>query len=408
MRRNTFLIILIFVIISSYSICNRQFPTSYQKLSLNKLKIDPEMKGKFNEFKEKFGKNYDDNDRELKNYMIFEDNMKKLSILNNQVKKVNPKSDLEIGANSLMDIPYDDFLKYYINLIPEDFSKFPTKSIYQNGINLQQNTIIQSFSSQNGMNMNKNSNTGIPNPSAFYPPSRSSGSSTPIDNTKINLPENFDYNQKNLVSAVKDQGSCGSCWAFATVGVIESMYLIKKGKMITLSEQQLISCNFNYFIGNFGCRGGSLSTAFNYVKTNKGLTLSTNYPYQAQNAMCSYFNIKTPYPIADYMAWDNQNNEDTMTRILVEYGVAAVAVEASKFFGYVSGIIDSSIGCTNSVNHAVILVGYGIDIKDGQIKNYWVVKNSWGVGWGEKGFFRIERGKNTCGIASQMVTVTLP
>ncbi|XP_042567697.1 procathepsin L-like isoform X1 [Cyprinus carpio] len=207
---------------------------------------------------------------------------------------------------------------------------------------------------------------------------------------------NVDYRAQGYVTEVKDQGYCGSCWAFSTTGAIEGQMFKKTGRLVSLSEQQLVDCSRSY--GTYGCSGAWMANAYDYV-VHKGLESSDTYPYTSVDTQpCYYDRGLVAARISDYRfipAGDEQALADAVATI----GPITVAIDADhiSFLFYSSGIYKESNCNPNNLNHAVLVVGYGSE--DG--KDYWIIKNSWGTGWGEGGYMRmIRNGKNTCGIAS--------
>lgn len=193
-------------------------------------------------------------------------------------------------------------------------------------------------------------------------------------------PETWDWRTKNAVSAVKNQKSCGSCWAFSSTGALESFHFIQTNTMTTFSEQQLVDCSTSY--GNEGCNGGWMDSAFQYV-IEKGIIDDAAYPYVAKDQACKQDggNFKIT-GFTDIPKGDIEGLADAVINQPV-----AVAVDATLWSFYFGGVFSI---CGSSLNHGVLLVGY--DAKA------WYVKNSWGGSWGEKGYIRVKRG-NTCGIA---------
>ena len=220
-------------------------------------------------------------------------------------------------------------------------------------------------------------------------------------------PDSFDWRNYGRVCSVKDQGSCGSCWAFATLGNLESLYAGLKGQCKSFSEQQLIDCDTT----DSGCNGGLMEYAFTYLKKIGCINLEEDYPYKGVKGTCKTNYDKcvdmtvTGYKKlgSSYSTW-SPVDEDEIKEFLYETGPLAVALNANPLQTYVSGILDvSSSQCPSSgINHAVLLVGYGTAELP-----YWIVKNSWGTAWGEKGYFRIRRGNGTCGINCYITTATV-
>ena len=210
----------------------------------------------------------------------------------------------------------------------------------------------------------------------------------------------FDWRDKGIVTAVKDQGECGCCWAFSAVGNIEALYAIKFNKKLDLSEKQLLDCD-NV---NDGCDGGAMEDAYKYIIDTKGLMKEGDYPYSESKGRCNY---KPQKAIVQIDSWINANtkNEEKIKNLLVKNGPLSAAVNADNLQLYRGGIIDESqkVCPQEKINHAIIIVGYG----EQNGKKYWIVKNSWGSDWGEKGYFRIARGKGTCGINTYVVSAVL-
>jgi len=209
-------------------------------------------------------------------------------------------------------------------------------------------------------------------------------------------PDSMDWRQKGAVTPVKNQGSCGSCWAFSSTGALEGANFVSTGKLISLSEQQLVDCSTDY--GNMGCNGGLMDAAFNYTSTHS-LETETQYPYTGRDGTC-----KTGTGSVQNKAWsDVAANSPSQLQLAVSQGPVSVAIEADKmvFQLYNGGIISKS-SCGTNLDHGVLVVGYGTDA--GQ--DYWLLKNSWGPTWGESGFFRIARdmkteGPGICGLQEE-------
>uniref|UniRef100_A0A3Q4M3V7 Cathepsin 12 n=1 Tax=Neolamprologus brichardi TaxID=32507 RepID=A0A3Q4M3V7_NEOBR len=205
-----------------------------------------------------------------------------------------------------------------------------------------------------------------------------------------------DYRNMGFVTEVKDQGFCGSCWAFSTTGAIEAQLYKKTGQLISLSEQNLVDCSKSF--GTYGCSGAWMANAYDYVVSN-GLESSNTYPYTSVDTQpCFYDSRLAVAHIRDYR-FIPRGDEQAMADALATIGPITVAIDAdhASFLFYSSGIYDEPNCNPNNLNHAVLLVGYGS--QEGQ--DYWIIKNSWGTGWGEGGYMRIVRnGQNACGLAS--------
>jgi C1A family cysteine protease len=182
------------------------------------------------------------------------------------------------------------------------------------------------------------------------------------------------------VTEVKDQGQCGSCWAFATTGVLESTNLVVRGGTELLSEQELVDCSRGY--GNQGCNGGWMNSAFNYIKDN-GIASRGSYPYEARDANCRAPSTKA----ARISGYKDVPGCDALGDAISRQPVA-VAVDASNWGSYGQGVFNN---CGGAINHGVLAVGV--------VGGNWKVKNSWGSGWGEAGYIRLSGG-NTCAICN--------
>ena len=218
-------------------------------------------------------------------------------------------------------------------------------------------------------------------------------------------PTTYDWREYGVVSAIKDQGSCGSCWAFSAIGNLEGLYAIHKNNLRTFSEQMLIDCDTS----DSGCNGGLMEYAFEWLKKNGGIMSEADYPYKGYKGTCKSDSSK--YEGMKIIGWKKLGDssstwscvdEDEVKEFLYETGPLAIALNADPLQTYSSGILDlTSTRCPSSgINHAVLLVGYGVS----NGTNYWIVKNSWGKSWGESGYFRIRRGNGTCGVNCYVIT----
>uniref|UniRef100_A0A3B4VNV9 Cathepsin 12 n=1 Tax=Seriola dumerili TaxID=41447 RepID=A0A3B4VNV9_SERDU len=202
-----------------------------------------------------------------------------------------------------------------------------------------------------------------------------------------------DYRNLGYVTEVKDQGYCGSCWAFSTTGAIEGQIYKRTGQLVSLSEQNLVDCSRAY--GTYGCSGAWMANAYDYV-VNNGLQSTSTYPYTSDTQPCYYDSRLAAAHIKDYR-FIPKGDEQALADAVATIGPITVAIDAdhSSFLFY-SSIYDEPNCNPNNLSHAVLLVGYGSE--GGQ--DYWIIKN-WGSSWGEGGYMRMVRdGRNTCGIAS--------
>lgn len=211
--------------------------------------------------------------------------------------------------------------------------------------------------------------------------------------TGLAIPDSVDWRKEGQVTEVKDQGACGSCWAFSIAGSTEAAYFRKSGKLISLSTQQLVDCTTDI---NHGCSRGSLDDTFPYVEQN-GLESDQSYPYTGTDGACKYSSADIITKVSSYVSIEEED-EDALLDAVANIGPVSVGVDATFLAQYESGILDGS-SCTDWINHAVLIVGYGIE----NGTNFWIAKNSWGVNFGEKGYFRLLRGSNICGVAEDAV-----
>ncbi|XP_028627808.1 cathepsin J isoform X2 [Grammomys surdaster] len=213
------------------------------------------------------------------------------------------------------------------------------------------------------------------------------------------LPDFKDWRKEGYVTPVRNQGKCGSCWAFAAAGAIEGQMFSKTGNLTPLSVQNLLDCSKT--VGNNGCHWGTANKAFEYVFENKGLEAEATYPYEEKEGPCRYNSENASAYITDFVKLPP--NEIYLSVAVASIGPISAAVDAShdSFIFYNGGIYHEPNCSSYSVNHAVLIVGYGYEgnVTDGN--NYWLIKNSWGEEWGMNGYMKIAKDRNNhCGIAS--------
>ncbi|OIW21007.1 hypothetical protein TanjilG_27352 [Lupinus angustifolius] len=208
------------------------------------------------------------------------------------------------------------------------------------------------------------------------------------------LPKSIDWRKKGAVTNIKDQGNCGSCWAFSAVAAVEGINQIKSGKLVSLSEQQLIDCDIQN--GNLGCQGGDMEIAFTFIKKHGGITTNKDYPYHGSDGTCK----KARNHAVNISGYENvPSQNEKMLKAAAANQPVSVAIDAGcyEFQLYSKGIFSRS--CGKDLNHGMTIVGYGEE--NGH--KYWLVKNSWASDWGDSGYIKIKRDigdkDGVCGIA---------
>jgi C1A family cysteine protease len=220
--------------------------------------------------------------------------------------------------------------------------------------------------------------------------------------TNDNLPESIDWTEMGAVSPVKDQGQCGSCWSFSATGALEGAYAIKSGKIISLSEQQLVDCdNLAHGGKDHGCNGGLMDNAFAWITKNYGLCTDEDYPYVSGTTQTANACKTTCFPVSGTRPAkfvDVTPNDDNALMTAVSLQPVSVAIEADQrdFQLYSSGVFTGV--CGTNLDHGVLVVGYGTS-NDGT--DFYKVKNSWSVSWGSQGYIYLGRGPKYNGGAGQ-------
>ncbi|EFJ08849.1 hypothetical protein SELMODRAFT_428615 [Selaginella moellendorffii] len=235
------------------------------------------------------------------------------------------------------------------------------------------------------------------------------GTKVPLSNTiksgfryedATNLPLDTDWRSKGAVATVKNQGACGSCWAFSTVAAVEGVNQIVTGELVSLSEQELVDCDKQK---NQGCNGGLMDSAFEFIIQNGGLDSEADYPYKAVSGSCDESRRNSHVVTIDGFEDVPAESEADLLKAVANQPVS-VAIEASgrNFQLYSGGVYTGH--CGYELDHGVVAVGYGTSkTPDGVATDYWIVRNSWGDAWGESGYIRLQRNvassRGKCGIA---------
>ncbi|XP_022951321.1 zingipain-2 [Cucurbita moschata] len=208
------------------------------------------------------------------------------------------------------------------------------------------------------------------------------------------VPESLDWRKKGAVTAVKDQGSCGACWSFSATGAIEGINQIRTGSLISVSEQELIDCDRSY---NSGCGGGLMDYAYQFVIKNHGIDTEDDYPFQGRDGSCHKDKLNRKVVTIDGYSDVPPNNEEKLLQAVAIQPVSVGICGSERAFQlYSKGIFSGP--CSTSLDHAVLIVGYGSE----NGVDYWIVKNSWGKRWGMDGYIHMQRNsgnsEGVCGI----------
>jgi cathepsin L len=259
----------------------------------------------------------------------------------------------------------------------QEHNKIATNT-YTVGMNVFADLTVQEFSASFG----KCVNGATPN---------ASGDTT----SNASAPTTVDWRTKGAVTPVKNQQQCGSCWAFSTTGSLEGLHAISTGSLLSFSEQQLVDCSDSY--GNQGCNGGLMDDAFEYVAA-KGVELESTYPYTAEDGSCAYKSASTVFKNAGHT--DVPANNNNALAVAVASHPVSIGIEAdSSAFQLYNGGVFNDASCGTTIDHGVLIVGYGT----ASSQDYWIVKNSWGASWGESGYIRMEKVSGSsagmCGLA---------
>ncbi|KAG8371936.1 hypothetical protein BUALT_Bualt12G0014600 [Buddleja alternifolia] len=262
----------------------------------------------------------------------------------------------------------------------EAFNKAGTRQ-YQLGVNAFADQTNEEFrSTRNGLKVQKSSKI----------------TSFKYENVSV-VPSSMDWRTKGAVTPIKDQGQCGSCWAFSAIGATEGINQISTGKLISLSEQEIVDCDVTS--QDQGCGGGYMEDAFAFIAKNKGIAAESTYPYQAADGACNKKKESSRAAVISGYEKVPANSESALLKAVAHQPVS-VSIDAGEtaFQFYSGGVFTGD--CGTELDHGVTAVGYG-ESDDGS--KYWLVKNSWGRSWGEEGYIRMERDvgakEGLCGIA---------
>ncbi|XP_020089327.1 fruit bromelain-like isoform X2 [Ananas comosus] len=310
---------------------------------------DDSMMKRFEEWMADFGRVYSDDAEKMRRFEIFKDNVNRIEAFNRR-----GGNSYTLGINQFADMTNNEIVAQHVGL-----------SLPLNMTNLEPSVSFED------VNMSA-------------------------------IPQSIDWRDYGAVTPVKNQGSCGSCWAFSSIATVEGIYKIKTGQLISLSEQEVLDCT----VSN-GCTSGWVHKAYEFIIANKGVTAQANYPYVGYKGTCAANSKPNAAYITGYQQVQPSYNERA-----IMYAVAnqptVIAIDASSYYfnHYNGGIFKGP--CGTNIFHAVTVVGYGQDSSTGD--KYWIIKNSWGNTWGENGYVRMLRDTaypGLCGLASYGIYPTL-
>ncbi|KAI1713258.1 papain family cysteine protease domain-containing protein [Ditylenchus destructor] len=299
----------------------------------------------WHDFKQKYGKTKYNDTLDKEHMLNFLENRRKILQHNNKFEQ--GLVSYEMGLNAFTDLSHDDVLNTFLGHLSEPSKDHPH---------------------------------GVP---FIQPPNAT-------------VPPYLDWRAKGYVTPVKDQGGCGSCWTFGAVGALEGLNKKTTQNLAQLSEQELLDCSGEY--GTLGCDGGWAMDAYEYVADNRGIAYEKDYPYKAKNQTCMKKSFPLAAPIDGYYMIPN-GSEHMLQVAIATQGPVSIAIDVGLDFAYYEKGVYYNENCTTyNLNHEVLAVGYGSDEFGG---DYWIIKNSWGVDWGDQGYIRMARNRdNNCGIAS--------
>ncbi len=305
------------------------------------LSSNPENLQKFEEFMTKYNKMYGSYEDMYARFQVFEDNLKTIEWINAMDKGAVH------GISQFTDLSPEEFKATYLTLKHKE----PTKERTTN------------------------------------PPTTETS---------------WDWRDHGAMTGVKNQGQCGSCWAFSAIANIEGQYFLGGKTLTPFSEQELVDCD----TVDQGCNGGLMEDAFKQLEVIGGVETESAYPYEGVGDKCAYDQTKEVVEIKGYHFISE--DETVIAGAVVDQGPMAIAINASFFQFYLGGILDFPLCNKKSLNHGVTLAGFGTGkTLFGKKKDYWLIKNSWGPTWGEKGYIRVRRGTGYCGVNTYVITAEL-
>jgi len=309
--------------------------------------LNPDLDDEWESFMKNYNKAYENDEEAQHRRSVWENNLDFIEKHNNEA--ANGQHTFTVGINEFADLTSDEFAQFF-NGFDSSMAKYDSK---------QENDF------------------------ALFE----------------DMPSEVDWRQKGFVTEVKNQLRCGSCWAFSAVGSIEGQHFNKTGKLVSLSEQNIVDCDHK----DHGCMGGIMESAYQYVIQNKGIDTEASYPYTAKTGKECKFKTEDIGATISSFKTIPPGSEEALLKAVATVGPISVAIDASRptFHFYKKGVYHEPECSSTKLDHGVLAVGYGGSNDNHRGHEYWIVKNSWGKSWGMDGYINMSRNrKNNCGIAS--------
>ncbi|XP_057740852.1 low-temperature-induced cysteine proteinase-like [Arachis stenosperma] len=326
---------LFFFIVASWGILCYCLPSEYSivSLELDKFPSEERVVELFEKWKQEHKKSYTHQEEATLRLENFKRNLRYI-VEKNAMQNQNSPEGHRLGLNRFADMSNEEFKNKYISKVKQPLNKRLTNS-------------FKDYSCEN-------------------------------------TPYSLDWRKKGVVTSVKDQGDCGSCWAFSSSGAIEGINAIVTGDLVSLSEQELVDCDKT----NDGCEGGYMDYAFEWVMNNGGIDTETDYPYTGVDSSCNI--TKEENKVVSIDGYNDVAKSDSALLCATVKQPISAAIHGSSldFQLYTGGIYDGDCSSNpDDIDHAILIVGYGSEGDE----DYWIVKNSWGTGWGMDGYIYIKR-----------------
>ncbi|KAL4430300.1 hypothetical protein ABPG74_019459 [Tetrahymena malaccensis] len=352
--------LILFSLLSLTCFCQLTSQTSNTKIE--NIKVDDLLT--YNKWKFEHKKSYFNSEEASYRQILFLKNLKNI-----QLHNANKTHTYTKGVNQFTDLTQEEFVANFLNPVLNQTDKH----------RFLQNDGGKDGGKDGGQNCTDVKGCQTPPPPVIMP--------------LYNVSQSIDWRQLGAISPVKNQGSCGSCWAFSAVALAESVNLLRNNSLAQYSEQELVDCTYkNPQYYNYGCQGGWPSSAYNYIQA-QGISSQQNYPYIGANRNCSINSASPPkafYAKNPIYYYTNNGNQTNLVQYAVNQAPISVLVDATNWSSYSQGVFNN---CGNvTINHAVLLVGY-------DTSGNWLIKNSWGTNWGQKGYITLAPG-NTCNVQS--------